>query len=119
MIDLREIDETIDDIKRKGGTVNDAVTLAMLYIAKDHMQRGDDARMPAETAQNYALAVAPTPDEETNRRVKVRGTSEFLTACDGVRIEDVLMVLDEHMEAIKVLYPKEYDALVKKLEELP
>lgn len=118
MIDLRELNETIDDIKRKGGTINDAIRLAMLYIAKEHMQREDSARMPAETAQNYALAAAPTPDKETDRRVKVRGTSEFLAVCDGARIEDVLMVLDEHMEAIKVLYPKEYDAIVQKLEEL-
>ena len=119
MIDLRELNETIDDIKRKGGTVNDAIKLAMLYIAREHMQREDGAKMPTETAQNYALAAAPTPDKEMDRRVKVRGTSEFLAACDGARIEDVLDVLDEHMAAIKVLYPMEYDALVQRLEELP
>lgn len=119
MIDTREIRETIDDLKRNGKTVGQAEKIALLYIALDHMEREETMQTPADFAQNYAHAAAPTPNEETDRRVKVRGTSEFLTACDGARIEDVMMVLDEHMEAIKILYPKEYDALVQKLQELP
>lgn len=119
MIDLREIRETIDEIKRNGTTIGQAEKLALLYIAAEYMEREENYRIPAETAQNYALAAAPMPEKEMDGRVRIHGSSEFLTACDGSRIEDVLMVLDEHMEAIKVLYPKEYDALVQKLEELP
>lgn len=119
MIDLRELDETIDELKRNGSTIGAAEKLALLYIAREHMEREGGQRMPMETARDYAHTAAPTPDKEKDRRVKTRGTSEFLAACDGARIEDVLYVLDEHMEAIKVLYPKEYDAIVLKLEELP
>lgn len=119
MIDLREIDETIDELKRNGSTIGAAEKLALLYIAREHMERESGQKLPTETAQNYVQAAAPVPDMETGRRVKVHGKSEFLAACDGARIEDVLYVLDEHMEAIKVLYPKEYDAIVLKLEELP
>ena len=116
MIDLREINETIDDIKRKGGTVNDAITLAMLYIAKDHMQHEDGARMHTETDQNYAQAAEMPKQKEIPTTTKKRRTSPCLTACEGVPVEDVLDIMDEHMEAIKVLYPKEYEAILRKLE---
>ena len=50
-------------------------------------------------------------------RVKTRGTSDFLAACDGVPVDAVLDVLDEHMEAIRVLYPKEFDEILQKLDD--
>lgn len=116
MIDLREINETIDDIKRKGGTVNDAITLAMLYIAKDHIQREDGMKMPTETVQNYAQAAEMANPKEIPTTTKKHRTSPFLTACEGVPVEDVLDIMDEHMEAINLLYPKEYAAILSKLE---
>ena len=117
MIDLRELNETIDDIKRKGGTVNDAIKLAMLYIAKEHMQREDGARMPAETAQNYAQAASMPEQKEITTSTKRRRTSPFLEACEGVPVDDILDIVDEHMEAINLLYPKEYEAILRKLDE--
>lgn len=116
MIDLREINETIDEIKRKGGTVNDAVTLAMLYIAREHMQNEDDK--PMQIAQNYSYAAAPTPVMETPARIETYGTSRFLAACDGLPVEGVLSIMDEHMDAIRVLYPKEYDAILRRLDKM-
>lgn len=116
MIDLREINETIDNIKRKGGTVNDAVTLAMLYIAREHMQREDE--IPDQMAQNYARAAEPIPVKEMPVRVQTRGTSPFLEACEGLPMEKVLLIIDEHMEAIRVLYPKEYDAILRRLDKM-
>lgn len=115
MIDLREIRETIDEIKRNGTTVGQAERLALLYIAQDHMEREEAERQnPENVERGYSLAAAPAPQV-----VSIEHRSDFLSACDGARIEDVLNVLDEHMEAIRVLYPKEYDALVQRLEELP
>lgn len=116
MIDLREIRETIDDIKRTGTTVGQAEKLALLYIVEERLSREE---MPAQIAQNYAQAAGLETDKETDKRVDTRGTSEFLAACDGARIEDVLEVIDEHMEMIRVLYPKEFDMLVRRLKELP
>lgn len=107
MIDLREIDETIDELKRHGNSIQAAERLAMLYIARDYMIKEDSAPM-----QEYAQAAAPT---SAPARISTRRTNEFLTACDGAQIEDVLEVMDEHMEAIRLLYPKEYDAIVEKI----
>lgn len=118
MIDLRELDETIDSIKRKGATINDAVTLAMMYIAREHMLREESDAMPAQMAQNYSRAAAPTPVMETPARIETYGTSRFLAACDGLPVEGVLSIMDEHMDAIRVLYPKEYDAILRRLDKM-
>ena len=115
MIDLREINETIEDIRRKGRTVNDAVTLAMMYIARDHMERDE---MPAQMAHDGARAAEPVTVKETPNRIQTRGTSRFLAACDGLEVGKVLELMDEHMEAIRVLYPREYEAIVRRLDRM-
>lgn len=115
MIDLREIRETIDDIKRNGTTVAQAKTLALLYIAADHMEREEAERMTfAEMESGYSEAAAPAGGGE---RIGVEAKSKFLEACNGGKVEDVLKVIDEHMDAIRVLYPKEYDAVCAKIKE--
>lgn len=114
MIDLREIDETIDELRRHGNTIQAAERLAMLYIARDYISREN----PEQTIQEYAQAAAPASVDITPAIASTRRTSEFLTACDGAPVEGILDVLDEHMEAIRVLYPKEYDAVVERIGEL-
>lgn len=111
MIDLREIDETIDELKRHGNSIQAAERLAMLYIARDYMIK----EHTAQTMQGYAQAAAPT---STPERASTKRTSEFLEACDGAPIEEMLEVLDEHMEAIRILYPKEYDSIIMRIGEL-
>lgn len=114
MIDLREIRDTIDEIKRHGTTVGQAEKLALLYIAADHMEREEAAKtqeVPEKMENRYSRAAAPEPEN-----VRIEHKSEFLAACDGSRIEDVLRILDEHMEAIMVLYPKEYKKIISMIE---
>lgn len=113
MIDLREIYETIDELRQNGKTVGQAEKLALLYIAADYMEREEaKQRRPENEMRGYAQAAEP---EKKNDRVEVEPVSEFLDACNGARIVDVLRVVDEHMEAIGVLYPKEYNAVVEKI----
>ena len=47
MIDLREIYDTIDDLRRDGTTIGQAEKLALLYIAADYMER-ETARQAAQ-----------------------------------------------------------------------
>lgn len=111
MIDLRELNETIDELKRSGSTIGAAEKLALLYIARDHMeQETRSAFDPVE--RGYSQAAAPEPSV-----ADVEPKSAFLAACNGVPVEDLLKVLDEHMSAIFVLYPKEHEMIIRKLEE--
>ena len=36
----------------------------------------------------------------------------------GVNVSNLLTVLDEHMDVIKLLHPKEYETLIQKIREL-
>ena len=113
MIDLREINETIDELKRNGSTVGAAEKLALLYIAREHMEREEQGAIPERHMKSgYSRAAAPLPTI-----IKVEPRSKFLEVCDGAEIEEVLKVIDEHMEAIIVLYPREYDALIEKIRK--
>ena len=112
MIDLQEIRETIDEIKRHGTTIGQAEKLALLYIAAEHMEREEATRRPNdEDARGYAQAAAPA-------RLNVEPRSEFLAVCQDAPTEGVLRIIDEHMEAIRVLYPKEYAAILSRIREL-
>ena len=115
MIDLREIRETIEEIRRNGTTVGQAEKLALLYIAADHMEREEAEREENATMERgYSRDAAP---ERVPDRIMVDATSDFLRACNGAKIEDVLKVMDEHMQAISVLYPKEYNKILRSIKE--
>lgn len=45
-------------------------------------------------------------------------SSDFLVAAIGAPLPDLMRIMDEHMEAIKLIYPTEYDTIVKKIKAL-
>lgn len=49
---------------------------------------------------------------------QIQSDSEFMNVCSKKDIAAVLEVLDEHMEAIKLLYPKEYDSIIEKIKDI-
>ena len=58
-----------------------------------------------------------------NQKLKARQrdeskSSEFLTAAVGIPTPELMAVIDQHMEAIKVVYPSEYNAIVAKIRSL-
>lgn len=70
---------------------------------------------PKEEPVDLGYSMMPSYDEYVPQ---IRGESEFMNVCSLKPITDVLEVLDEHMEAIKLLYPKEYDSIIEKISEL-
>lgn len=44
--------------------------------------------------------------------------TEFLEIATAKNANDVLNVINEHLEAVKVVYPKEYEAVLAKLKDL-
>lgn len=68
-----------------------------------------------EEPVDVGYSMMPSYDEYVPQ---IRGESEFMNACSQKDIVAVLEVLDEHMEAIKLLYPKEYDSIIEKIREI-
>ena len=92
-MDYTEIQEEIEKLESGDTSYPNCVKLSVLYTVADHMKSGN---MP-----KYSHA-----------------SSEFLFAVSGAPIDGVLGILDEHMDCIKALYPKEYNNLIQRIKDL-
>lgn len=100
MIDLETIEREISELEARQASYKLCERLSWLYIVRDHLY-----------AKNY-----PT-DENKHLKTALSG-SEFLDAANGKPYEDVMKVVDEHLETIRMLYPKTFSALLDKIRQL-
>lgn len=92
MIDISVVEDEIAALEAETETTYDVCERsACLYTVRDHLK-------------------AKQHDESRS--------SEFLTAAVGVPMPEPMAVIDQHMGAIKVVYPSEYDAIVAKVKSL-
>lgn len=96
MINIDVLDEEIHDLEARGDTTYaQCERLAWLYIVRDHVK------------PNTTQDTTPT----------LRG-SEFLELASGVSYPALMSVLNEHIETVRVLYPKSYDALIDRIKAI-
>lgn len=93
MIDLEVIKDEIAALEEEDTTYETCEKLAWLYVVRDALLK---------------KRVAELPDTR----------SDFLRAAAEAPTDSLLMVLDEHMDAIKVIYPQEYEKLVERIRKL-
>lgn len=102
MLDMNEIDQEIARLENEHMTYRTCEKLSVLYTVRGN-------RTPIQGKHQtggYSYADAPKVPE-----------SPFLQAVEGKSMDKVLMILDEHMEAVKLLYPKEYNMIMQKIRE--
>lgn len=94
-MNITEITEEITKLQDADTNWTNLQRLAWLYTVSDHM-RGETAvnRMPVYSG-------------------------EFGEVVSGKDINAVMNVLTEHMAVVKVLYPKEYSAVLDRIREVP
>ena len=96
MVDLDEIEIEIKQLEARGETTYSLCErLAWLYIVRDHLE-----------------------EKPQQRRTDRMGGSEFLEACSDIPCERLLSVIDQHMQVLKVVQPKEYDAVMGRIRAL-
>jgi hypothetical protein len=100
MIDLETIEREIDKLEHREASYRLCERLSWLYSVRDHMYE----------------KIYPS-DGETAMKSALSG-SDFLDAANGKPYEEVLKVVDEHLETIRLLYPKTYEGLVQRVREL-
>ena len=102
MIDLDEISKEIDRLEHDAQTTyGNCERLAILHAVRDRY--GADAKAEPRAIQEYSYT-APA--------------SEFVSAYKSAPEAEALALIDEHMQTIRLLYPKEYDAILRKLHAL-
>lgn len=97
MISLDIIEREINELEARGETTYaQCERLCWLYTVRDHLRP-----VKEETAQTNSLT-----------------GSEFLEAASGVSYPALMKILNEHMDALKVVQPKEYESVMAKILQL-
>jgi len=98
-MNLSEINKEIDYLEHNASSYSDCEKLSVLYNIKNNLAQD----RPSSKAMSYSSAPA---------------ASEFLAVAQALDAETLLSVLDEHMDVVRVVFPKEYNAVIQKLKEL-
>ena len=102
MISLETIEREINEIVATCDTTYyTCQRLSWLYIVRDHLR--PSTRTPT--------------DGEQGLKTPLSG-SEFLELASEVDTKELLLVIDEHLETIRTLFPKSYESLMAKIREL-
>lgn len=100
MIDLETIEREISELEARQPSYKACERLSWLYIVRDHLY-----------AKMY-------PQEGKTALKSALSGSDFLDAANGKPYEDVMRVIDEHLETIRLLYPKTWEGIIQRIKEL-
>ena len=117
MITEKEIEQAIKECLREPVTGNKRAVLADLIIIQDYLfgepMQAQEALHPTQM-QSYS---AP-PMEQVETYIETSGDSEFLKAVDGRKADKVWKLVDELVEAVKILHPRMYTTFIDKVQDL-
>ena len=107
MLDIREIEYWISRYEQEADKLDDCVTLSALYSIRDKL-----SGQPSPQPQIAAYSEAASPVAE---RLGLYGESDFLQAVAGKDPADVWAIMDEHMDSLRVVNPRVYSGVMRKL----
>lgn len=109
-MDIDEINEHIRKLKCEETSWQSVNKLAALCTVRDELEEKQapetqtQSLPPATYAATYSTAAEPQ--------------SEFVEAASAAPFGGLMEVLDEHMSAIKLAYPKEYELVMRKISDV-
>lgn len=107
---LKELDWAISELEGQESSENRYLLLAALYTCRDYMLR-DTQPEPRIAAYSETPAPAAAP-------LAQYGESDFLRSVAGIPAMDAWAVMDELMETLRVVNPRSYDSVMRKLGRL-
>ena len=117
MITEKEVEQAIKECLREPVTGNKRSVLADLIIIQDYLfgapMQAQEVPHPMPM-QSYS---AP-PMEQVETYIETNGDSEFLKAVDGRKAGKVWKLIDELVEAVKILHPRMYTTFIDKVQDL-
>ena len=117
MITEKEVAQAIEECMQEPVTGNKRAVLADLIIIQDYLfgepVKAQEVPNPIPT-QYYS---AP-PMEQVETYIETNGDSEFLRAVDGRKADKVWKLIDELVEAVKILHPRMYTTFIDKVQDL-
>lgn len=108
-MDIDEIKEHIRKLKCEETSWQSVNKLAALCTVRDELEERRDTAPQMESAQKSKFPAYSTAGPPQ---------SEFVEAASAAPFGGLMEVLDEHMSAIKLAYPKEYELVMRKITAL-
>ena len=98
-------------------TGNKRAVLADLIIIQDYLF-GEPIRAQQAPQQTPMQSYSAPPIEQVETYIETNGDSEFLKAVDGRKADKVWRLIDELVEAVRILHPRMYTTLIDKVQDL-
>lgn len=103
MFTKNELLDAIDELEMSPATFQNCEKLATFYSLYDHLY---GARMPITAAEPVREVIIPK-----------YGDSEFFAHVEGINAEYAWKVMEELMDAVKVLQPRLYEATLQRFKD--
>ena len=104
MLTERDLLETIEECRSvKKPTATTVQLMASCYTILDHLRHTESRSADNPPAMYYYAAE--------------NSLSDFAQAAKKAGLAKTLDVMEEHMDCVKILYPKEYTAILQRLRE--
>ena len=117
MITEKEVEQAIEECMREPVTGNKRAVLADLIIIQDYLF--GEPTLAQEAPQPLPMqSYSAPPIEQVETYIETTGDSEFLKAVDGRKAGKVWKLIDELVEAVKILHPRMYTTFIDKVQDL-
>lgn len=109
MITEKDLQEAIAEcLGQRNPNANTCIKLAAYYTIQQNLYPEADP----EKGPSYSFAAPPVEQVET---VKLDSDSEFSQVISGRDVSEILPVWDELMDTLKIVNPRLYDGVMRKL----
>ena len=117
MITEKEVPQASEECMREPVTGNKRAVLADLIIIQDYLFGEPTLAQEAQQPMPMQPYSAP-PIEQVETYIETNGDSEFLKVVDGRKADKVWKLVDELVEAVKILHPRMYTTFIDKVQDL-
>ena len=117
MITEKEVEQAIQECMRDPITGNKRAVLADLIIIQDYLF-GEPTQAQEVPQPMPMQSYSAPPMEQVEIYVETSGDSEFLKVVNGRKAERVWKLMDELVEAVKILHPRMYTTFIDKVQDL-
>lgn len=117
MITEKEVEQAIQECMRDPITGNKRAVLADLIIIQDYLF-GEPTRAQEVPQPMPMQSYSAPPMEQVETYVETNGDSEFLKVVNGRKAERVWPLINELVEAVKILHPRMYTTFIDKVQDL-
>ena len=117
MITEKDVLNAIDECMQDPITGNKRAALAQLFVIHDHLF-GEPMQVQETQRPMPMQSYSAPPMEQVEIHVETNGDSEFLKVVNGRKAERVWKLMDELVEAVKILHPRMYTTFIDKVQDL-